>query len=1421
MEAAEDASLEPAIRWLAQSILASPLIHEQAPWVREAGLAQEMEGLKSEIKAVQVVVSVIKGRALGNEPLAESLVELKELLYDADDMVDELDYCRLLQQDQEDDLDQTDGHHGTSIENAHVPSTGTLPDPRQTDGHGTQLVEILSDTLPNPLEMDGHGRMRVERSRGNFAVQGSKLRSELWKEFKILEFEQNGAPVRAKCKHCDTELACPTSRGTGVLKNHLKSKACLHKKYKGSDPLSTSEATTHPAPSLATGNLSCIKRRRDEESTRLGTANTNRWNKDDFSKMIRDITCKLHHIRKGLIPVLSILGSDFAANSNHSQGETSHQRRRTTGILQGSVYGRDDVKNEIIELIERRKFAIPATVLPILGITGVGKTALAQHVHNHPDVKKQFDHTVWVWVSNNFDATELTEYMLTSVSQDQETHVGLCSFAKLQEILESRIKSKRVLLILDDVWDGITDYQWNQLLAPFNSGNARGNMIILTTRKPCVAKRRGTASPITLGALESDDFWSFFSSCAFGNVNNEKKESLSDLGQQIAQKLKGNPLAAETAGALLGEHHTVTHWSSILKNEDWKSLTLSGGIMSALKICYDQLPYHLQQCFSYCSLFSCNYEFLAEELVCIWISQGFVKSNNSSKSLEEIGRAYLANLANLGFFEEFEKISPSGLMQIRYVMYNLMHDFARVVSRPECATIDGLECNRMSANVRHLSIISNSTYQMDDQTGDLACSEKFEKILQNTITSVGKLRPLVLIGQYGSSFFQFFQTALKKTHNLRVLYFSATSADFRSFLCSLVNPAHLRYLKLENGHAEQVALPQVLSKSFHLQVLDVNQYSGTSLASLQTVHLDNSGEPQILPSLERLRFLRRLKLSNFWNVREVSLPSLEELVLFEMPKLKTCSCTSVGDLLSSLRVLEIQRCPVLEVFDLFQKVDNYQPEHNPWFPSLKKLIICDCPNLHVKIPLPHSATVLNIDGSSRQALRIKPNRVLDEMILDDKFLSFHNMRDLKYLEIMDCCNLVSISLKTFGHLTSLKSLKIENCEELLSSSDEDHLILSNAGALPSLESLHIESCEITGKWLSLMLGHSPNLKELYLEDCPRLTQLQIEEDRNFQSSLTAASEASSSGFYSLTSSATDGLCRIPLDLTSSLRKITISDSPNLIFDKRWNGLAGFTSLEKLTIQYSSELISSLVHNDGQADGRWPLPQSLEELDICGYYFDKTLQPCFVGNLTHLRKLEIRESPDLKSLQLNSCTAMQYLSIFDCTSLAAIEGFLSLVNLRELDVVDSHLLASLATSVDGYDCSQFSGLQSLGINELSLLTTSFWEGLSSLRILSLKYLKEARLTDEQERALLLHGSLQELTFYTCSELLDIPAVLHSLTSLKTLKIEGCDGISRLSNEGLPPSLEVLEIKDCTSELSAQCRSLATDKLRVKIDGHFVN
>ena len=61
---------------------------------------------------------------------------------------------------------------------------------------------------------------------------------------------------------------------------------------------------------------------------------------------------------------------------------------------------------------------------------------------------------------------------------------------------------------------------------------------------------------VKLGALEDDDFWLLFKAYAFGDNNN--KEHL-DIGYQIAAKLKGSPLAAESAAEMLREQPTLGH----------------------------------------------------------------------------------------------------------------------------------------------------------------------------------------------------------------------------------------------------------------------------------------------------------------------------------------------------------------------------------------------------------------------------------------------------------------------------------------------------------------------------------------------------------------------------------------------------------------------------------------------------------------------------------------------------------------------------------------------------------------------------------------------------------------------------------------------------------------------------------------------
>ena len=81
MEAVEDTNLEAAIGWLTDTILANlPAGGKLESWIRQAGLGNDVEELKSEVEAVEMVVSAVQGRAAGNKPLAKSLARVKERL---------------------------------------------------------------------------------------------------------------------------------------------------------------------------------------------------------------------------------------------------------------------------------------------------------------------------------------------------------------------------------------------------------------------------------------------------------------------------------------------------------------------------------------------------------------------------------------------------------------------------------------------------------------------------------------------------------------------------------------------------------------------------------------------------------------------------------------------------------------------------------------------------------------------------------------------------------------------------------------------------------------------------------------------------------------------------------------------------------------------------------------------------------------------------------------------------------------------------------------------------------------------------------------------------------------------------------------------------------------------------------------------
>ncbi|XP_066361880.1 putative disease resistance protein RGA3 [Miscanthus floridulus] len=1422
LEAGEGNALVGAILWLAKTILETLLpTGELDAWLQRVGLAGDIGELKSGVERMETVVNGVGGRAVGNKPLARSLARVKELMYDADDVVDELDYCRLQHQ----------------VERAMIAPAidldGMVGDGAEQVDASANTFGMLAPTEPKGVVGDGD-RDREEQAdasannTGTLNNSGRKNRAEVRDYFQIIP-SVNGEPAKAKCNCCGRELTW--GHGTSALHKHLKS--CNKKRSV------IEETPNRPSVGDSVQNGATISTY-DSEGRKRMRIEYNVAATTHFLKRIQEIVLELRSIRHDVIEYLK----DSIARPDQYQINNSDTRVRTSSSLPGKVYGRGEEKDKIIRAIEAAK-SDNITVLPIVGILGVGKTVLAKLVYKDPRVERKFER-IWVWVSNIFDEVRVTREILDVVtmashegSRNRESYEGVSNCSKLLEVLKKHIAclSKKFLLVLDDVYDCMDNSQWKDLIDALGSSCRKGNVIIVTVRNLAVAKRLGTIEPVKLRALENYDFWLLFKACAFGD--NQCKEHL-DIGRQIATKLNGNPLAAENAADMLREQPGLHHWKTIMKNGIWESLQLRGGIVTALKNIYYQLPYNLQQCFLACSIFPSDHQFHIDGLVSMWISSGFVKSI-------ETGWDYLNALVNSCFFEQVGTKDDSILQQC-YVMCGMMHEFARLVSRTEFATIDGLECKEVLPTVRHLSIQTDLVYHIDE-CENIVGNVKFEEKLQSIASSLKRLRTVILVGRYDSLFVQF--------------------KSFHTFISNLVDCTHLRYLKLDNkGKSE--SLPISLSKFYHLEILDAGcqaivhdmsdlismrhlvltkgacgSFSPARSASLQMIHLEDCKGWQIIPSLESLSSLTKLKLRNMTEVTELLIPSLEELVLIDMPKLETCFSNSVRDLNSSLRVLEIRRCWVLKAFILFESCENFEIEHMSWLPSVSELTIHECPHLMVSNPLPPSRSVFKLSITKVSALPKMEGSSNGEYIIgsyvdrstndffDDKILSFHNLRTITRLEIVGFNNLLSILLEGLKQLVCLKRLEIRSCQtnfssDVSSTHTHEYMTSTNFDAGPSLECLSIIDCGIIGQWLSMILQHVQALETLDLGWCGQITGLLIQGKENTLSNPTSAPCVSSQGNPdgASTRPCPNKLLRIPSNLIPSLKKMSI-ECCELKFLGNKECFSGFTSLEELRIVECPELISSLVREDeidDQANGRWLLPCSLGILDIDDASLE-TLQPCFPGDLTCLKVLEVWKNDTLKYLQLHSCTALEELAIRYCKSLDALEGVRSLRGLRYLHLYRCPGLPQCLKSLSTQGYELFPRLERLRIDDPSFLTTPFCKHLTSLQCLQLVNEFEdtdvAGLTCEQEAALQLLTSLQELGFHYCSKLSDLPVGLHSHPSLKWLEIIYCPSISRLPERGLPPSLEELEVRRCSMYLTEQCRMLATSKLNVKIDGNYVN
>nr|XP_034926684.1 putative disease resistance RPP13-like protein 1 [Populus alba] len=379
---------------------------------------------------------------------------------------------------------------------------------------------------------------------------------------------------------------------------------------------------------------------------------------------------------------------------------------KTTPLVNESlVYGRDADKEAIMEhlLTQHNTDGSNLRAVPIVGMGGIGKTALAQLIYNDEKVDQCFQLKAWVWASQQFDVARIIKEILDKIN------ASTCRTKEPDESLMEAVKGKKLLLVLDDAWN-IEYNEWDKLLLPLRYVE-QGSKIVVTTRDEDVAKVIQTVIPShRLNVISDEDCWKLFARVAFSGVNSGAVSSLEAFGREIVKKCKGLPLAAKTLGGLLHSVGDVKQWEKISNSSLWGSS--NENIPPALTLSYYYLPSHLKRCFAYCAIFPKGYVFKKDGLITEWMAQGFLVQPRGVEGMEDIGEKYFDDLVSRSLFQQ-------STLDSFFSMHDLISDLAEYALGEFCfklginesgSRLEGEHSCSLPERTRYLSITSAAAY---------------------------------------------------------------------------------------------------------------------------------------------------------------------------------------------------------------------------------------------------------------------------------------------------------------------------------------------------------------------------------------------------------------------------------------------------------------------------------------------------------------------------------------------------------------------------------------------------------------------------------------------------------------------------------------------------------------------------------------